>query len=156
MIDLFTADFDRLLNDDLYNAIAEFARVSPNESNRHDFKLQWANETIQDVAAFANTFGGLLFIGIAKGQNDVHATLSGVSSASELTTGIAMAISNNISPTPVYDIAECYKPGEAGKKFCIIRVRSSSTISLVTKKGLFPVWLRDVDRTTRADAAQLR
>jgi hypothetical protein len=67
-----------------------------------------------------------------------------------------MAISTNVSPTPVYDIAECYKPGETGKRFCIIRVKSSSTISLVTKKGLFPVWLRDADRTTRADAAQLR
>jgi hypothetical protein len=156
MIDLFTADLDRLGNDDLYNAIAEFARVLPNESNRHDFKLQWTSDTVQDVAAFANTFGGLLFIGIEKGQNDVQATLRGVASTSELTTGIAMAISTNVSPTPVYDIAECYKPGETGKRFCIIRVKSSSTISLVTKKGLFPVWLRDVDRTTRADAAQLR
>lgn len=156
MIDLFTADFVQLQNDDLYNAIAEFADVSPNESNRHDFKLQWNNETIQDVAAFANTFGGLLFIGIEKGQNDLHATLRGVPSNSELTTGIATAISTNISPTPVYDIAECYKPDEPGKRFCVIRVSSSPTISLVTKKGLSPVWLRDVDRTTRADAAQLR
>jgi hypothetical protein len=156
MIDLFTAEFDRLKNDDLYNAIAEFARVSPNESNRHDFKLQWTSETVQDVAAFANTFGGLLLIGIEKGQNDVQPLLRGVAAASELTTGIAMAISTNVSPTPVYDIAECYKPGETGKRFCLIRIKSSSTISLVTKKGLFPVWLRDVDRTTRADAAQLR
>jgi Schlafen, AlbA_2 len=156
MIDLFTADFQQLENDALYNAIAEFARVSPNESNRHDFKLQWTNETMQDVAAFANTFGGLLFVGIAKGQNDAHATLVGVESDAELTTGIAMAISTNISPTPVYDIAECYKPGEIRKKFCVIRVNSSSIISLVTKKGLSPAWLRDADRTIRADAAQLR
>ena len=156
MIDLYTADFLQLQNDDLYKAIAEFARVSPNESSRHDFKLQWNNETIQDVAAFANTFGGLLFIGIEKGQNDLHAVLRGVPSTSELTTGVAMAISTNISPTPVYDIAECYKPDEPSKRFCVIRVASSPTISLVTKKGLSPVWLRDVDRTTKADAAQLR
>src|SRR5258707_11012897 len=156
MIDLFTADFERLQNDDLYNAIAEFARVSPNESNRHDFKSVWGNDTIQDVAAFANTFGGLLFIGIEKGQNDIHATLTGVASTSELTTGIAAAISTNICPTPVYNIAECYKPGETGKRFCIVRIRNSSIISLVTKKGLSPVWLRDADRTIKADAAQLR
>jgi schlafen family protein len=156
VIDLFTADLGRLQNDDLYNVIAEFARVSPNESNRHDFKLKWADDSIQDVAAFANTFGGLLFIGVAKGQNDLHATLAGVPSTSELTTGIAMAISTNISPTPVYDIAECYKPAEPGKRFCVIRVQNSPKISLVTKKGLSPVWLRDIDRTTRADAAQLR
>jgi len=32
MLDLFTADFLQLQNDDLYEAIAEFARVSTNES----------------------------------------------------------------------------------------------------------------------------
>jgi Putative DNA-binding domain len=156
MIDLFTTDFQRLENDILYNAIAEFARVSPNESNRHDFKLQWSDAAIQDVAGFANTFGGLLLIGIEKGQTDIHAVMRGVDTGSELSTGIAMAISTNISPTPIYDIAECYKPGEPRKRFCIIRVKGSSIISLVTKKGLHPVWLRDADSTIRADASKLR
>lgn len=156
MIDLFTADLDRLQNDDLYNAIEEFARVSPNESNRHDFKTKWTNSAIEDVAAFANTFGGLLFIGIEKGQNDLQARLCGVVTTSEMTTSIAMAISTNISPTPIYDIAECYKPEEPGKRFCVVRVKSSPTISLVTKKDLSPAWLRDADRTVRAEAAQLR
>jgi hypothetical protein len=66
MIDLFTADFDRLRNDDLYNAIAEFARVSPNESKRQDLKLLWNNDNIQDAAAFANTFGRILVIGVER------------------------------------------------------------------------------------------
>jgi hypothetical protein len=156
MIDLFTIDFQRLENDVLYGAISEFARVSPNESNRHDFKLQWTEETMQAVAAFANTFGGILLIGVEKSQTDVEPRLTGVSSTRELMTSIASSISTNISPTPIYDIAECHKPAEANTRFCVVRVRNSSQLYLVTKKNAPPVWVRDADRTIRANAAHLR
>src|SRR6267154_5403486 len=99
MIDLFTINFDSLTNEARYSAIAEFAEAQPVESYRHDFKTLWANDTLKDVAALANTFGGILVLGIEKGQNDHVARLIGVSSDSELTTRIASAIATNISPT---------------------------------------------------------
>ena len=127
------------------------------ESNRHDFKLSWTNEAIKDVAAFANTFGGILIIGVEKNQTDTEARIAGVTSTSEIMTGIASAIATNISPTPAYDIAECHRPDDANKRFCIVRVRSQSTLYLVTKKDISnPVWFRNADQTIRADAAQLR
>jgi Putative DNA-binding domain len=157
LLDLFTADFNNLGNDALYSAVADFARAQPVESNRHDFKTVWNNDTLKDVAAFANTFGGILVIGVEKGQADAEAKLVGVMSGSELTTGIASAIATNISPTPSYDIMECHKPGETNKRFCVIRVRSDATLHLVTKKGINnPVWVRNADQTIPADAAQLR
>ncbi len=156
MTDLFTAELNSLTSDERYSAIVDFARAQPQESNRHDFKATWTNETVKDVAALANTFGGLLIIGVEKSQNDAQARLTGVASASEITTGIASSIATNISPTPSYDIVECYKPGETGKRFCIVRVRSSATLHLVTKKGISPVWVRNADQTVPADAAQLR
>jgi hypothetical protein len=157
LLDLFTADFNSLGNDARYSAVADFARAQPVESNRHDFKTVWNNDTLKDVAAFANTFGGILVIGIEKGQADAEAKLVGVMSASELTTGIASAIATNISPTPSYDIMECHKPGETNKRFCAIRIRSDATLHLVTKKDISnPVWIRNADQTIRADAAQLR
>lgn len=157
MIDLFTADFLRLSNDELYSAIDDFARAQPSESSRHDYKLTWTNETIKDVAGFANTFGGILIIGVAKGQRDAAATLTSVTSDREIMTGIASSIATNISPTPSYDIAEFQKPGETNKRFCIVRVRSDSRLYLVTKKEISsPVWVRNANETIRADAAQLR
>src|SRR5437763_11910122 len=107
MIDLFTSDFNSLTNDECYSAISDFSQAQPNESNRHDFKLIWDNDAVKHVAAFANTFGGLLIIGIEKNQNDPRPKLTGVSSNSELMTGIASSIATNISPTPSYDIMEC-------------------------------------------------
>jgi hypothetical protein len=156
MTDLFKADFNALSNDEAYAAIAAFADAQPNESNRHDFKLVWTHDAVTHVAAFANTFGGLLVVGVDKGKNATQAVLAGVTSTSEIMTGIASAIATNISPTPSYDIMECYKPGETNKRFCVVRVRSDSILYLVTKKGSPPVWIRNADQTISADAAQLR
>lgn len=155
-IDLFTADFGSLSNDQRFAAIASLAQAQPTESNRHDFKTVWTNDAIKDVAAFANTFGGILVIGVEKNQSDHTARVVGIQSSSELTTGIASAIATNISPTPPYDIMECHQP-EATKRFCVVRVRSGARLYLVTKKDISsPVWIRNADQTIRADAAQLR
>jgi schlafen family protein len=156
MIDLFTTELNSLTNDQCYSAIVDFARAQPNESNRHDFKSIWTNDALKSVAAFANTFGGLLIIGVEKNQNDVEAKMSGVPSPSELTTGIASAIATNISPTPSYDIKECHRPSETNRRFCIVRVRSGANLYLITKKDISPAWVRNADQTVRADAAQLR
>jgi hypothetical protein len=157
MIDLFTADLNNIPNDLLCHAVADFAHAQPNETNRHDFKLKWNDEAIKDVAAFANTFGGLLIVGVRKNQTDQEASVVGVESSSELTTGIASSIATNISPNPSFDIAECHMPGDPTHRFGVIRVRSDSTLHLVTKKGINnPVWFRNVDQTISADAAQLR
>lgn len=156
MTDLFTVDFSTLDNDHKYSAILEFAAAQPNESNRHDFKSVWTDDGVKDVAAFANTFGGLLLIGVGKAQTDTQANMLGVTSASELTTRIASMISTNISPTPSYDIMECNMPGEASRRFCVVRVRTGPAVYLVTKKGLPPAWVRNADQTVPADAARLR
>ncbi len=157
MVDLFAAEFGSLNNDQRYSAIAAFAEAQPTESNRHDFKLVWTNDAVKDVAAFANTFGGILIVGVEKNQNHSEAKLAGVTSNRELTTGIASSIATNISPTPSYDIMECHKTGETNLRFCVIRVRSDFRLYLVTKKDISPpVWVRNADQTVRADAAQLR
>jgi hypothetical protein len=156
MIDLFTAELNTLSNENLYAAIADFAKAQPNESNRHDFKSIWTSDTVKHVAAFANTFGGLLIVGVEKGKADSEATAVGVPSPSEIATGIASSIATGISPTPSYDIAECYKPGGPNRRFCVVRIRTGTTFYLVTKKGLVPAWVRNADQSVPADAAQLR
>lgn len=157
MLDLFTADLSRLTNDDLYSAIADFDRAQPVESYRHDFKATWNNDTLKDVAGFANTFGGILVIGVSKNKNDVEAKLVGQTSSSELTTAIASAIATNISPTPMYDVAECHMPGDTDRRFCVIRISNASSLHVVTKKDISArVLVRNVDQTIPADGAQLR
>lgn len=157
MANLFTIDFNSLSNEERYSAISDFSSAQPNESSRHDFKALWGPGSIEDVAGFANTFGGILIIGVEKGQKDLTAKLVGVDSERELTTGIASSIATNITPTPFYEIMECYNPSESNKRFCVVRVRSGPSIHMVTKKGTkTPVFVRNQDETVPADAAQLR
>jgi hypothetical protein len=157
LLDLFAADLSRLTNDDLYLAIADFARAQPGESYRHDFKEIWNNDTLKDVAGFANTFGGVLVIGVSKNKDNVEAKLVGQISSSELTTTIASAVATNISPTPSYDVAECHKPGDTNRRFCVIRISTDSSLHVVTKKDISNrVLVRNVDQTIPADGAQLR
>ncbi len=157
MLDLFTAELNKLTNDELHSAIAEFARTQPGESYRHDFKEIWSNDALKDVAGFANTFGGILIIGVSKNKTDVEAKLVGQESRSELTTVIASAVATNISPTPSFDVTECHTPGATDRRFCVIRISNDSSLHVVTKKDISNrVYVRNVDETIPADGARLR
>jgi hypothetical protein len=157
MIDLFTSSFASLSNDELFSAISELAKNQPVETTHHDFKLLWNNETLKDVAAFANTLGGLLILGVEKNSKSLVANLSGIRVTGELVTGIANAIATNISPTPQCDIVECFEPSDREKRFCLIRIRSGPILHLLTKKDIsHTVYVRNQDRTIPADGPQLR
>jgi hypothetical protein len=156
-IDLLTADLNGLGNDDLYGAIVALAVAQPGEGWRHDYTETWDDQSaLTKVAAFANTLGGLLIVGIRKAKGDVSCTIQGVSSRSEYKTTIASSIAANLSPTPHYEIFECHFPADPTKRLCVVRVRSSHALHLITKKGMHPVYVRNEDEARPANAAQLR
>jgi hypothetical protein len=154
--DLFADDLDALGNDGLYAAIAQFADEQPNEGWRHDYTEEWGDDAVTKVAAFANTFGGLLIVGVRKGKADVTPVLIGAQSNFEYKTRIASAIAANISPVPLYNIFECHTPGISNKRFCVVRIRDDKALHLVTKKNLSPVYVRNEDEARPANAEQLR
>jgi predicted HTH transcriptional regulator len=79
-VDLFTDNLNALKNEELFAVIGEFCSVQPSEGWRHDYAEQWGDSALQKVAAFANTFGGLLIIGVKKGKHDTECQLVGVNS----------------------------------------------------------------------------
>jgi hypothetical protein len=155
-VDLFTDDLEALQNDELYDAIEEFAAAQPVEGWRLDYTQQWDDSSLKTVASFANTFGGLLIVGVKKDQNDIVCELPGVESKSEYKTRIASAIATNISPAPSYKISECLKPGTSDRRFCVVRVRESGNLHLITKKDFDPTYVRNEDETRKANSADLR
>lgn len=155
-IDLFTDSLDGANNDQLFAAVKEFAATQPVEGWRHDYTVQWGESALKDVAAFANTFGGLLIVGVQKEKKDPACELVGVESDSEYKTRIASSIAANISPVPTFNVFECHEPGAPNKRFCVVRIRESNHLHLITKKDLNPVYVRNEDEARPADAAQLR
>jgi hypothetical protein len=154
--DIFTANLDSLKNDQLFELIERFAEAQPVEGWRHDYSESWTDSALKNVAGFANTFGGVLIVGIKKGAKDAACVLVGVESETEYKTRIASSIAANIAPVPAYDVFECSRPDAANKKFCIVRVRNDNRLYMITKKGFPPVFLRNEDETITANAERLR
>lgn len=153
---LFTDDLGALKNDELFEAIVDFAKAQPTEGWRHDYTEKWEDAALKTIAGFANTFGGLMVVGVKKGKKDIACEFPGVESDSEYKTRIASAIAANISPVPSYSIFECHEPGASNRKFCIVRVNEDKHLHLITKKDLHPVYVRNEDESRVADATQLR
>jgi hypothetical protein len=153
---LFTDNLEALKNDELFAAIAELANDQPNEGWRHEFIEKWDDSSLKEVAAFANTFGGLLIVGVKKGPKDIACELLGVESATEYKTRIASAIAANISPVPSYSVFECHKPELPARKLCVVRIRAGKALHLITKKEIAPLYVRNEDEARPANADQIR
>jgi len=154
--DLFRDNLSALTEAELYSAIEAFAKAQPSEGWRHDYTEQWTDTALKNIAAFSNTFGGILIVGVRKGKTDLACELLGIESEGEYKTRIASSIAANISPTPFYDVFECHKPSHPSLKFCVVRVREGKSLHLITKKGISPVYIRNEDEALVADASQLR
>jgi predicted HTH transcriptional regulator len=109
---------------------------------------------VRHAAAFANTFGGLLIMGINEkdGRPD---EIVGVRMRTELKTQIASSISANISPTPTFVIGECTRPDDPSRQIAVVRIRNVSKLHFCMK-GDRPVYVRNEDQSKPATALQLR
>jgi hypothetical protein len=109
-MDLFAADLTRVSSKELLEAVKAFIRVDrpleerPTEGYVLDFKQEWSDRALHTVAAFANTFGGLLVLGVSE-KDTRPKDLVGVAEEGELKTKLASLIASNIAPVPDFDIA---------------------------------------------------
>jgi len=161
--DLYKIDLQRTSGAELYSAVVTFTGVNalpldqrPREGYLLDFKQEWSERALQSVAGFANAFGGLLIVGVS--ENNAHPeTIVGVDCRGELKIRLASSIASNITPCPIFEIGECSLPNEPDKKVCVVRVRESEEMCLITKKGeRNPAYVRVEDQSLPADASQLR
>jgi len=159
--DLYSADLQRISSSELFDAISEFTQINrpledrPPEGYRLDFKRDLSVTFLHAVAAFANTFGGLVIVGVSDVDNRPDAFL-GISINGELKTHVANLIAMNLTPCPPFDIAECELPNDPDrKKLCVVRVRETQEMCLLTKKGEKPVYVRVEDKSNSPDASQL-
>jgi len=161
-IDLYKDDLTTPADQDIYAAIELFTRMASPQTERTqegyllDFKALWSDSSLRAVAAFANTFGGLLIVGVSDKDGRADEIVGIASQRQELKTSIASAIASNISPTPPYDIRDVAFPDASGRHLCIVRVRKGNHLYLLTKKGDQPVYVRNENESRPADAARLQ
>jgi len=159
-LNLFKDDFTLLTGSALHPEIETLLQLSeptdsrPQESFQLDYKTEWGDSALKTVAAFANTLGGLLFVGVEEEELRPVA-MPGVRSAREEKTRIASSIAANISPTPSFDIAECALPSDPGKRVAVVRVRPSPALYLLAR-GENPIYVRNGPESRPANVAQVR
>lgn len=159
-VNLYTDDLSSVGGTDVYAAIEALLRMSDPPCERLsegwtlDFKEQWSDEMVKHAAAFANTFGGLLIVGVQENGGKPQ-EIVGVQLKPELKTQIASSISANISPTPSFAIAECVHPDDATRRIAVVRIRNVNKLHYYMK-GDKPIYVRNEDQSKPANAIQLR
>lgn len=160
MAGLHSISFTSIGDQELFLTISDFvgASLAPGDRQQEtyvvDFKEQWGEKSLRVVAGFANTFGGVIVIGVSENAGRADQII-GVPSSKEITTQIASSIASNITPTPDYDIAECAIPADPSRRLAVIRVRSRNRVHYLLK-GDRPVYIRNQDQAIPAPAAELR
>ena len=160
---LFNASLRSLSGSEIYDSVLNFTRVGEPLGDRHqenftlEFKKVWNDPALKDVAAFANTFGGMIFVGVSEIDGRPEG-LVGVPSRAELKTRIASSIATSLYPSPDFEIGECSLPGDESRRLAVVRINPSNDMCLITKKGLGsnPIYVRNEDESVPADASQVR
>jgi hypothetical protein len=160
-IDFYKDDLAAPEDKDLYTAIEIFLRITLPQTERTqegyllDFKASWSDTALKAVAAFANTFGGILVLGVSDKDGRADEIVGIPSQRHELKTRIASMIASNISPTPPYEIRDVAFSDGSGRHLCIVRVRKGNSLYLLTK-GESPVYVRNEDQSVPANSARLQ
>ena len=112
--------------------------ITGGESETVEFKRIWKDEYLKTLCAFANTIGGILFIGV----DDIK-TIVGVKNASTLLEILPNKISDNIGITPSVQITKLDNNS-------IIQVKMNSSFAPISYHGKFYIRSGSVTRELRA------
>jgi len=103
LLNLFLDDLALCTPTELQQAIINLARSGVEEKFRLDFKEKWEpDKQCPDIVAFANSYGGLLVLGVT---ND-RLNFPGIQAPakSDLKTQLASTIATRISPVPIFEV----------------------------------------------------
>jgi len=162
---LFNTDLDTLSDAAVKALMVDFLQLNalpeerPREGWRIDFKLDLSEGFFQSVAAFANTAGGILFLGVEelndgnKDHEGLPGTLKGVTGKGELGTRIANMIASRIDPCPPTAIRAF--PVGSGATAAVVRIHPARELTMLMT-GERPVYVRDNGRSVPANARMLR
>lgn len=114
-------------------------KIHESESETLEFKRQWTDRALEDLAAFANTEGGVLLIGVREDGEVV-----GAKSDDKELQRIANLIASHLGITPSLEVAEI-------EGHSVIKIRVEPAPYLVSYGGRY---LRRVGTTNRDFAPQ--
>lgn len=125
-MDLFSEDLEKITLADLENFLALNSpeEVRPTEGIKIDYKANVPDDLCDTVAAFANTAGGLIFLGVEsqKKKNNIPTKIVGVTFAGgDARAALTGKITSQVLPRPDVSIGVVRLP--SGDVVVVLRVR---------------------------------
>jgi schlafen family protein len=126
-MNLFSADLDSIS----FTGVEEFLAIKapieqrPPEGVRIDYKLMEPTDLSDTVAAFANTFGGLLFIGVESHRTKYNFPISLPGEAfvgGDIKARIAGKILSQVTPRPEFSVGVAPLPLPSDRAVVVVRV----------------------------------
>ena len=164
MVDLFSSDLQGISFADVqgFLAIGAPEEQRPSEGLRIDYKLMEPADLADTVAAFANTFGGLIFIGVdsSKKRQNVPLALPGASfPGGDVRARILGRIVAQVTPRAEVDVGVVQPSAGSSNSVVVIRVKEGAWPpyqSAIGDKVRIPLRLQDTNRqATVRDIEQL-
>lgn len=116
--------FKRPIKEIEYNDVLDFCATKTKENEVLDYKEDFPKKFEKTIAAFANTFGGLIIVGVAEEDGFPVDNPSGIKYTNGLEERVTNIVISNIYPAIFPDIQVC-KPVK-GKTFVLIQIAQSS------------------------------
>jgi hypothetical protein len=126
-MNLFSADLDSISFTSVEDFLAIKAPIEqrPPEGVRIDYKLMEPTDLSDTVAAFANTFGGLLFIGVESHRTKYNFPISLPGEAfvgGDIKARIAGKILSQVTPRPEFSVGVAPLPLPSDRAVVVVRV----------------------------------
>jgi Putative DNA-binding domain len=153
-MNFFSADLDSISFTGVEDFLAIKAPIEqrPPEGLRIDYKLKEPTDLSETVAAFANTFGGLLFIGVdsKRTKHNFPISLPGETfPGGDIKARITGKIISQVTPRPEFSVGVAPLPSQSDRAVAVVRVvagvwppyefNSSNTVRI-------PVRIQDTNR----------
>lgn len=129
--DLFVDPLDNLAFDELndFLGLQNPVESRPAEGTVLDYKISDGGDWPETVAAFANTSGGLLLLGVKsdKQKNNAPVEISGIAVGNgDLKTRLTAQIVSLVTPRPDFEVAVVSLPNLPNQMVVLVRVREGS------------------------------
>jgi hypothetical protein len=127
--DLFQMNLDELTFDDIlqFTGISRPETERPQENVRLDFNEQIPGDLGDVITAFANTYGGLVILGVKtdKSKQNIPIEISGIQGKPDIKSTIGNKILSTVYPRPSFSIGVVTHDDKPNHVVVVIRVEES-------------------------------
>jgi predicted HTH transcriptional regulator len=160
--DLFTDDLSKLTLSDVIDflGINGPEELRPPEGTRIDFKRVLVPDLGATVCAFANTFGGVVFLGVesskhTKPRQNVALSVPGTPLGSDARARITNLIVSTVNPRPRFEV-QPYGTDNSGNMVAVVRVEDGTNPPYEFERtGSYQIPIRVQDTTRQASLREI-